>query len=54
LRLAEMFGLRSEAEVKATFTPQEVITWSAELSLRVDDEKAAMEKARQEAKKGRR
>lgn len=47
-----MFGLLTEARVREAFTPQEVITWQAELSLRHEDEAAAIAKARQEAKKG--
>lgn len=46
-------GYATVDEVKARMTPRDFIQRIALYSLRADEQNAAMEKARQEAKKGR-
>jgi hypothetical protein len=51
LELAERLGCASVDELKARITHRDFNRWTALFSLRADEQNAAMEKARQEAKK---
>lgn len=53
LELAERLGCATVDELKSRMTPQDFIRWIAFASLKADEQRAAMEKARQDAKKGR-
>lgn len=53
LELAERLGCATLEELRSRITKRDLIRWIAFFSLKADEQKAAIEKARKEATKGR-